>query len=351
MMKYLLTFSSVLIFTLGGYSQQDYHFSQFFASPITYNPANSGAFEGDFRASLNYRNQYGSISEPFKTFGFAADAPIKLSNNAYDNNFLGVGLVVTNDNTGDIDFNSFQIAGNLAYAIDLGGTEQNPHFVSVGMQIGFLQRSQDLSKAVWENQWNGVGFNQSTATGEPVGGKLTESNVDLGAGISWYNSIDDNTRILIGGSVMHLNAPKVDVLGNSESLLTKYTGHVSMAVAPINSQVTYLPNVFVMFQGSNRIIDVGSEIEFSLWDRTQFTDFRHNLSTNLGAYYRVQDALYFIGRVNYHDFSVGVSYDFTTSSLAENNNGRGGVELVLTYRKSFAGPGTNRQKLIKSKGL
>ncbi len=351
MKKHLLTLSSVLIFSLAGMAQQDYHFSQFFASPISYNPANSGAFEGDFRAMMNYRNQYGSISEPYKTFAFAADAPIKLSKNAYDLNFLGVGLLVTNDNSGDIDFNSFQIAGNIAYAMDLGGTAQNPHYVSVGLQIGYLQRSQDLSKALWENQWNGTGFNPSTSTGEPVGGKLTESNVDLGGGISWYNSIDDNTRILIGGSVLHANKPKVDVLGSDEALMIKYTGHISMAIAPDNSQVTYLPNVFMVFQGPNRIIDVGSEIEFSLWDRTQFTDFRSNLSTNLGAYYRVKDAIYFIGRVNYHDFSVGVSYDFTTSNLSEYNNGRGGVELVLSYRKSFAGPGTNRQKLIKSKGL
>ena len=310
-----------------------------------------GAFEGDFRAAMNYRNQYGSISEPYKTFGFAADAPIKLSKNAYDNNFLGVGLLVTNDNSGDIEFNSFQIAGNLAYGMDLGGTKQNPHFVSVGLQIGYLQRSQDFSKAVWENQWNGTEFNQGTATGESFGGKLTESNVDLGAGISYYNSLNDNTRILVGGSILHLNAPKIDVLGNEEALMRKFTGHISMAVAPSNSQITYLPNVFVMFQGPNQIIDIGSEVEFSLWDRTQFTNFIHNLSTNIGAYYRLQDAIYFIGRVNYHDYSIGVSYDFTTSDLSEHNNGKGGVELVLTYRKSFAGPGTNRQKLIKSKGL
>lgn len=351
MKKHLLTISAVMAFSFGAFAQQDYHFSQFFASPISYNPANAGAFEGDFRAMMNYRNQYGSVSEPFKTFGFAADAPIKLSNKAYDHNFLGVGLLVTNDNTGDIDFNSFQIAGNVAYAIDMGGTEQNPHYLSVGLQIGYLQRSQDLSKVNWENQWNGVEFNPNTSSGESVNGKLTESNVDVGAGISWFNSINDNTRILIGGSVLHANRPQIDVLGNDEALNTKYTGHISMAIAPEQSQVTYLPNVFVMFQGTSRIIDFGSEIEFSLWDRTQFTDFRHNLSTNLGAYYRWDDAIYFIGRVNYHDFSVGVSYDFTTSDLAEHNNGRGGVELVLSYRKSFAGPGTNRQKLIKSKGL
>lgn len=352
MKKLLLSTFSFALIGLTASAQQDYQFSQFFSSPISYNPANAGAFEGDFRSTLNYRSQYGALSDqPFTTIAFAADAPIKLSKNAYDKNFLGVGLLVTNDNTGDISMNTFQVAGNVAYALDLGGTNNNPHFLSLGLQIGYMQRSQDLSKVVWENQWNGVGFNQGADSRENQQGKLTEGNVDVGGGISWYNSIQSNLKILLGASVLHANRPQVDVLGNNQALMTKFTGHASMAYAPENSQVTYLPNVFVMFQGPNRIIDVGSEIEFSLWDRTKFTDFRHNLSTNIGAYYRIQDALYFIGRVNYHDFSVGVSYDFTTSQLSEYNSGRGGVELVLSYRKSFSGPGTNRQKLIKSKGL
>lgn len=332
-------------------AQQDFHYSQFFASPITYNPANSGAFEDDIRGTLNYRNQYSSVAEPYRTFGISVDAPIKISDDAYDQNFLGLGLSVVNDNAGTIGFNQLHIAGSAAYAIDLGGTEQNPHFISLGLQIAFIQRSMNFSNSTWETQWTGTGFNQSTSSGEAYVGDLSESNVSLGGGISWFNSISDNARILAGAAVLNANTPSMELLGQEDNLLRKYTGHVSMAVAPETQNVIYYPNVFVMFQGPNRIIDVGSEIEFSLWERTEFTDHKNNLSLNLGAYYRVQDAIYFIGRVNYYDLSLGVSYDFTASQLAENNNGQGGVELVIGYRTTFNGPGVNRQKLIRSKGL
>lgn len=331
--------------------QQDYHFSQFFASPITYNPATAGAFNADIRGALTYRNQYSSISEGYRTFAFAADAPIKLTDKSFDQNFLGAGLSVVNDNAGIAGFNNFQISGNVAYAIDLGGTDQNPHFISVGLQIGYMQRSIDLSKASWETQWTGIGFNQGLSSGEPVTGAINESNIDLGGGVAWYNSISDQVQLLAGASVMHANTPTVDILGSNESLRRKYVGHLSMAIFPENSGVTYLPNLFVMFQGPNRIIDIGSEVEFSLWERTEKTTHRNNLSTSLGAYYRVQDAIYFIGRVNYYDFSLGLSYDFTASKLNQANNGRGGVELVLSYRTRFSGPGYERQKLIRSKGL
>ena len=350
-MKRVLVIFVFITSGLGLSAQQDYHFSQFFASPISYNPANTGAFEGDLRGVLNYRSQFGSVSEPYKTFGFAADAPIKLTNDAYDNNFLGVGLNVVSDNAGTIDFNQLHVASSAAYAIDLGGTKENPHFISLGLQIGFLQRSMDFSNSTWETQWTGTSFNQGVASGEQYAGELTESNVSLGAGVSWFNAFSDNARILVGGAILHANSPSMEILGREDNLLRKYTGHVSMAVAPKDQSVVYYPNLFVMFQGPNRIIDIGSEIEFTLWDRTEFTDFRNNLSTNLGAYYRFEDAIYFIGRANYYDFSLGISYDFTASQLSENNNGQGGVELVIGYRTRFSGPGTNRQKLIRSKGL
>ncbi len=351
MKKMLFPLFACCLITEVGFAQQDYHFSQFFAAPITYNPANSGAFEGGVRGMVNYRSQYTGLSEGYKTFGFTADAPIRVSSDARDLNHIGVGLSVVNDNAGIVGFNNFSASGNVAYAIDLGGTAQDPKFISLGLQFGFMQRSLDLTKASWEQQWTGTSFNQGLASGESATGSINESNVDLGAGVSWYNSINANTRMLIGGAVLHANAPQVELIGNDEALRRKYVGHFAMSVSPNGSQVTYLPNVFLMFQGPNRIIDVGSEIEFSLWDRTQFTDFRNNLSLNLGAYYRVQDALYFIARANYYDFSLGISYDFTVSSLAENNQGRGGVELVLAYRTSFSGPGVGRQRLIKSKGL
>jgi len=350
MRKIILTILSV-IFLLKLNAQQDFHHSQFFTSPITYNPANSGAFDADIRGALNYRNQYSSVSEPYTTMGLSVDAPIKLSNDAYDQNFLGLGLTVVNDNAGVIDFNQFYVAGSGAYAIDLGGTEERPHFISVGLQVAFIQRSMNFGNATWENQWTGTNFNQGIASFEDYTGQLTESNVSVGGGVSWYNAYSDNARILVGAAVLNANRPSLELLGRTDDLYRKFTGHVSMAVAPEKQSVIYYPNLFVMFQGPNRIIDIGSEIEFAIWDRTDQTNAKNNLSTNLGAYYRFQDAIYFIGRLNYFDFSFGISYDFTASQLTENNNGQGGAELVLTYRTLLSGPGSSRQKLKRSKGL
>ena len=53
---------------------QDRLFSQFYASPLTLNPALTGAFEGKFRVSSIYRDQWRkALDEPYQTFSSALD--------------------------------------------------------------------------------------------------------------------------------------------------------------------------------------------------------------------------------------------------------------------------------------
>ena len=55
MRNYLLTFALLFFISLNA---QDIHFSQFYASPLTLNPAMTGFVNGDCRAGVIYRNQW-----------------------------------------------------------------------------------------------------------------------------------------------------------------------------------------------------------------------------------------------------------------------------------------------------
>ncbi|MEC7159268.1 MAG: type IX secretion system membrane protein PorP/SprF, partial [Bacteroidota bacterium] len=54
MMRRLLMFLSFCTL-LSTANSQDIHFSQYYASPLTLNPALTGLHGGDFRAVVNYR--------------------------------------------------------------------------------------------------------------------------------------------------------------------------------------------------------------------------------------------------------------------------------------------------------
>ena len=64
----LLSILSALLLTAPAFGQ-DLHFSQFFNSPLTTNPANTGFIpDGDYRIGMNYRNQWSSVMQvPYKT--------------------------------------------------------------------------------------------------------------------------------------------------------------------------------------------------------------------------------------------------------------------------------------------
>jgi len=72
----ILTLTVALLFNLPAANAQDPGFSQFFASPLTLNPALTGKFNGVVRVAGNYRNQWPTINNAFITSTISVDAPI-----------------------------------------------------------------------------------------------------------------------------------------------------------------------------------------------------------------------------------------------------------------------------------
>jgi len=52
---------SLLLFITIGLKAQDPRFSQFYLAPQVLNPAMTGIFDGEYRVTINYRNQWNSI--------------------------------------------------------------------------------------------------------------------------------------------------------------------------------------------------------------------------------------------------------------------------------------------------
>ena len=72
-MKHLGKIGSLVACALllsGALGAQDLHFSQFFNSPLTTNPANTGFIpDANYRVGINYRSQWTSVPAPYTTSG------------------------------------------------------------------------------------------------------------------------------------------------------------------------------------------------------------------------------------------------------------------------------------------
>src|SRR5919202_543483 len=79
---------------------QDPNFSQFFASPLTANPAFTGKFDGLYRVAGNYRNQWPTINNAFTTATLSFDADI-LKDRIPEFDQFGVGIMAFSDKSGN----------------------------------------------------------------------------------------------------------------------------------------------------------------------------------------------------------------------------------------------------------
>src|SRR5687767_12885245 len=76
---------------------QDIHFSQYYASPLSLNPAYTGDYKGDWRLMNSYRHQWRStFNTPYTTNAFGYDRQFYL----FNENLSG-GLIWVQDKSGD----------------------------------------------------------------------------------------------------------------------------------------------------------------------------------------------------------------------------------------------------------
>ncbi|MCO6500925.1 MAG: PorP/SprF family type IX secretion system membrane protein [Vicingus serpentipes] len=310
------------------FGQQDVHFSQFFSSPLTVNPASAGMFEEDLRTIMNYRRQWGSIAEPFVTMAASVDMPVMKKLNG---GMFGLGANFFKDDAGLSQISTSKYGLSLAYHLDISGA-LSKHFLSVGFQGNMIQRSIKYDELTWNDQWNGTTFDQQIATIDALGG-TTVNALDLSAGVHWYYKVKNNKKFFAGASLSHLNSPNVG-FNESSLLLKKYTFHGGGEL-PTNKRTSILPNFIFVKQGPNQYIDFGGEFKYSLQENSQYTDYKNEMYITLGPYLRWGDAAYVVSRFFWNSFSLGLSYDLNLSSLSTATNGFGGLEVMLGYNVNF----------------
>jgi type IX secretion system PorP/SprF family membrane protein len=333
MKRYLhwILLSGLLFFRLPA-SAQDPHFTQFFSSPLTLNPAFTGLFSGDLRLAGNYRNQWSSISTPFVTSTVSADAGI-LKNIIPYNDIWGVGLLVLYDQTGGGGLKSTYAALSTAYhkGLDAEGLQS----LAVGFQVALVQKRLDYSKLVFENQLTNQGFDPTLPSGE----YFANSNLtypDYNAGILYNASIGEFGNFYAGASYYHLSQPNESFLGQHFSLHSRMTFHTGGAFAPTPLTRVYLSGLY-MRQGSATEIDAGGALGFVVNGLPLDANIFY-----IGGWYRWQDAVNpYIG-FEVNNLHIGLTYDVNVSSLRPASNYRGGVELSLIYILQKGNPDMNK---------
>lgn len=300
---------------------QDPHFTQFFASPLTLNPAFTGLFSGDMRIAGNYRSQWSSIATPFITSTVSADMGI-LKNVIPYNDIWGVGALVLYDQTGGGGLKSTYMALSTAYhkGLDAEGLQS----IAVGFQVALVQKRLDFSKLLFENQLTNLGFDPSMPNGEYFP-NASITYPDYNAGVLYNASIGEFGNMYWGASYYHLSQPNESFLGENYPLHYRFTLHGGGGFAPTPLTRVYLSGLY-MQQSSAQEVALGGALGFVI----------NNLPMNanlfyIGGWYRLGDAINPYVGLEINNLHVGLSYDINVSTLKPASNYRGGFEISLIY--------------------
>lgn len=313
---------TILILTGFTAAAQDIHFSQYMASPLNLSPALTGLFDGEYRFTGNYRNQWNSVTTPYKTFSFSAEK--LMANGLFNNDFVGLGLKFYSDKAGDINFSTNKAALSLGYHKALSVYANN--FLTVGFEAGGVQRKFDIGEMTFDSQFDGFGHNPSLPSNENI--KMdSRAYIDVATGLTWYYAPAEQTSIYAGGAISHLTSPDQSYLDeNVINLHRKYSAFAGGQV-PLNNRFSLLPSALFLSQGPHSQLFFGT---FGQYRLTHVTD-QEEIAILFGTYYRWDDAFTVITRLDYHKWSIGFSYDINTSALTAASSGRGGPEISLMY--------------------
>lgn len=300
---------------------QDVHFTQFNMAPLTINPAFTGAYNGEFRAAAIYRDQWRSVTVPFKTIAVTVDAPVIRELTTDD--YLAVGVQLYNDRAGDGNLQNFSGLASVAYHKFLGEKANNA--LTIGLQGGYTQKSFDLSKLYFENQFDNGGF---FGPQEVMRNKTDYFTVN--AGIAFSHSSSENFGFTLGLSAMNLNQPNESFRRQANSqvgLGIRYAAQLG-AVAYVNDKLSLRPGVLFQSQSSVNELIAGNEFHLIV-GQDQF----RSVSTAVfaGVWYRGNDAIMVNAGIEWKAMRLGIAYDYNTSSLKTASNGNGGFEIALRY--------------------
>ena len=331
---------------------QDAHFSQFYYSPLTLNPALSGGFDGGIRALANYRDQWRSISTPYKTFAFSYDMSVLRKGPL--SNFLGVGLSVVSDKAGDTQLGLNQVNLSLAYHVRLS----TYNMIAAGIQGGFGQQSMDFNKIKWGSQYNGTEYDPDLPSNE-TSYVNSKSYPDFAAGLQWtfskgeiYSTANNQLNFNAGVSFYHVSQPNTSFYTTSidnDKLPFKMVFHASSLIGFRNAKTSIIPSFVYMQQGPLKNILAGATFRYQLVDPSKYTGNIKGAAVSLGCHYRIGDAVIPNFQLEVAQYAVGVSYDVNISGLTAVTSGKGGLEVSLRFINP--NPFTGRQISTKTPRL
>lgn len=339
-MKLIRLLSFLFLTTiLGTVQAQDIHYTLFNMSPLTLNPAHTGAFYGTARIGGIFRGQWYNVSEAtgFETPSFYIDAPI--FRGFGKNDWVGVGTVAYNDRAGSVRLRTNVNMLSLAYHLGLG--KEGKSVLTLGLQGGRVERRFDPVRFRLADQWdetNGV-FKGDPSMDDLAGeGRNNVKYFDMSGGLMFRSNPNDKSSLELGVSVGHAIQPEYvfwrsprDTAANAALFNFEDAKNRPMLITAhgryewmLNEKWSAAPTAMLQTTAG------AMEVSVQAWAGYHINP-EEQIKLNFGLGYRLSDAAHLLFGLDYKDLRVMASYDINTSPLNAATNYQGAFEVAAWY--------------------
>ena len=275
---------------------QDIHFSQFLANSFVLNPAMVGVQKSDYKATIQRKSQWSSVTVPFSTFSTSFE-----NKDFYKG--LNLGVQFFNDKSGDskLTLNQLNIALSRNYKV------LKVNSFSIGGIIGLGQKTIDYSSLIFEEEENFISDNFLFP--------------DIGIGLDYRTNSYEILSYNVGLSIYHINQANMS-FNEDENVKLSIKNNVNLGVSYKYSEIIKVNSVIIITnQWVQKEILIGVRPEIKLDEITLFPL----------AYYRINDAAIFGIGLEKDNIQFNISYDINTSDLTTASNYKSGFEFSIIY--------------------
>lgn len=328
-MKKILSGVGALLLSIGAATAQDMHATQYFASPLTLNPAMTGLTQCDLRVSANYRSQWSSVSTyPYTTATLSYDMPT-LRGKLNNGDAVGLGVLLAYDRAGIGALTNITTGISVAYHKALG--YERKHTISLGVQGYLVQKNLDRNKLTFEDQ-----FDPSSSGGVAYDTKEIFANADVtypdfNAGIMYSGRVGDYATAYAGFSYYHITQPVESFLQTNlrHKIHSRYTAYLGGSFDLNENLVLYASGLYQQQAKSTEVM-AGAAVGFIL-NPGHDAEYQKNTVFYLGGWYRFGDGIAPYVALEWTKMKVGISYDVNLSSFTPATNANGAYEISLIF--------------------
>lgn len=344
----LFLLSVVLFCVLINYTHgQDLHYSYYHFTPLSVNPANSGAFSGSYRVSGIYTHKdFGLANQGYQNFSLSADAPIVRGIRKQD--WIGIGLqadvikpangagdrFLVNQNDPDRaaqNWTFLKISAAYHFALD----KKQTNILTLGAQVANGNRA--LANFGLNDTRAGIINNFDTDRDRYINtygqnGEFNFKSRDISMGLL-FNARRKTTDLRLGVALEGIFSPKTGLKSNTtrrdvskDSVETKFFGiniHGDYRME-LNKRTVLAPSFNYYSIGAANAFNINSHVWYQI---NPENDFKGGLGVGLR---NTRDIILYIG-AEFNDIQVGFAYDLNIDSRAIGSEGLGGFELAARY--------------------